>query len=78
MARGRCGARYYNGREFLLNGRFLGLTAREEAKTEADRLRVKGYWARIVKCSPYNYAVYCLLNEDPPKDERQPGIQPRS
>lgn len=64
MARGRVGARYYDGRELLLNGRFLGLQAREEAVTEAKRLRALGHWARIVKCSPYNYAVYSLWNEN--------------
>ena len=63
MSRGRAGARYFNGRQLLLNGRCIGLDARAEAMTEAKRLRAKGHVARIVKCSTYNYAVYSLPNE---------------
>ena len=66
MARGRAGARYYNGRQFLLSGRCLGLDARAEASAAAKRLRATGHWARIVKVSDFNYAVYSLLNEREP------------
>jgi len=62
-ARGRRGARYYEGRELLLSGRHVGLDAREKASAEAARLRSRGYWARIVKVGLYEYMVYSLLNE---------------
>lgn len=63
MARGRPGARYYEGRELLLCGRHTGLDAREDAAKDAARLRASGHWARIVKFHTYNYGVYALLNE---------------
>jgi hypothetical protein len=63
MARGRSGARYYDGRQLLLSGRFTGLDARSEASAEAASLRKRGYWARIVKVSRFNYTLFCLLNE---------------
>jgi len=66
MARGRAGARYYDGRQLLLSGRYLGLDARVEASACAKRLRATGHWARIVKVSDFNYAVYSLLNESGP------------
>jgi len=59
------GARYYNGRQLLLCGRHTGLHARDDAAAEADRLRKRGYWARIVKVCRYDYKVYSLLNEKP-------------
>ncbi len=59
------GARYYDGRQLLLSGRHIGLDARAEASAEAARLRKRGYWARIVRVSQYNYAVFSLLNERP-------------
>jgi len=68
MARGRPGARYYDCRQLLLSDRCTGLDARAEAVASADRLRKRGYWARIVKVSQYNYAVYSLLNERPNED----------
>lgn len=67
MARGTRGARYYNGRELLLSGRHIGLEAREDAQKQAKQLRAFGYWARIVKCSTYNYAVFALQNEQSEK-----------
>jgi len=63
MPRGRAGARYFDGRQLLLNGRFTGLEARAEAMKEADRLRAKNHFARIVKCNDFNYAVFSLPNE---------------
>ena len=63
MARGRAGARYYDGRQLLLTDRHIGLDARVEAVAHAKRLRATGHWARIVKVSDFNYAVYSLLNE---------------
>lgn len=63
MARGRAGARYYNGQELLLSGRHTGLNARADASTHAKRLRKSGHWARIVKISEFDYTVYSLLNE---------------
>jgi hypothetical protein len=66
MARGRNGARYYDGRQLLLSGRFTGLDARREAADEAARLRARGCWARIVKVGQYNYTVFSLMNEASP------------
>ena len=77
MARGRNGARYYDGRLLLLSGRFTGLDARSGASSEAASLRKHGYWARIVKVSRFNYAVFSLLNESrtvtAPETERVPS-----
>jgi hypothetical protein len=65
MSRGRWGARYYDGRQFLLSGRHTGLDAKEQASAEAARLRARGYWARIVKVCLYDYMVFSLYNEPP-------------
>jgi hypothetical protein len=63
-SRGTRGARYYEGRQLLLSGRFTGLDAKADAAKEAARFRERGYFARVVKYGTYDYAVFTLLNED--------------
>jgi hypothetical protein len=58
------GTRHIDGRYYLLNGRWIGVDAQEEARKVAERRRKDGYFVRVVKMGFMDYALYEFPNED--------------
>lgn len=52
------GTRKINGKYYLLNGRWIGIDAKEQAQATAKRRATEGYLTRAVKMGFLDYAMY--------------------